>query len=179
MKSKAFVSCPPCGENAPTGAKGGFKNQENQFDNPPTRLRRTSPARGEGNSEKTYSLPAKRAKIHHRPRSKNMRNLARQLRKTQTPQERKLWWHLCRANLGVKFRRQYLIDDTYIADFICLEKKVIIEVDGSQHAQNSQDAKRTAYLEQQGFKIIRFWNNEVIKQISACLKAIHQACLQR
>lgn len=169
MKSKAFVSCPPCGENAPTGAKGGPKSKKTLLA-PPSPLQGTSSAREEVNG------PLVRT---HQPRSKNMRNLARQLRKTQTPQERKLWWHLCRANLGFKFRRQYLIDDTYIADFICLEKKVIIEVDGSQHAQNSQDAKRTAYLEQQGFKIIRFWNNEVIKQISACLKAIHQACLQR
>ena len=153
--------------------------KKDQLNNPPTRLRRTSPARGEENSNPTLVSTTPINKIHHQHRSKNMRNLARNLRKNQTPQERKLWWHLCRANLGFKFRRQYLIDDKYIADFVCLEHKVIIEIDGSQHAENAQDLVRTAYLQAQGFKVLRFWNCDILQKISACVEVIRQACLKQ
>ncbi len=168
MKPNA-ESCPPCGENAPIGAKGGPKSKKTLLA-PPSPLQGTSSAREEVNG------PLVRT---HQHRSKNMRNLTRNLRKNQTPQERKLWWHLCRANLGFKFRRQYLIDDRYIADFVCLERKVIIEIDGSQHAENAQDLVRTAYLQEQGFQVLRFWNRKILQELPACLEVIRQACLNK
>jgi very-short-patch-repair endonuclease len=86
------------------------------------------------------------------------------LRKNSTPQEIILWSRLrAKRFKDLKFRRQYLIGK-YIVDFICLEKKLIIELDGWQHKEENQeryDEKRTKYLERNGFKVIRFWNNEV------------------
>ncbi len=160
--------CPPCGENGPTGPKGGPKRKTPLLA-PPSPLQGTSSAGEEGNG------PLVRT---HQHRSKNMRDLARKLRKNQTPQERKLWWNLGRANLGSKFRRQYLIDDKYIADFVCLERKVIIEIDGSQHAESTEDRKRSAYLEKQGFKVIRFWNCDIDQQLPSCLEVIRRVCLE-
>ena len=80
-----------------------------------------------------------------------------------TDTEMLLWRHLRSRNMsGLKFRRQHCIG-SFIADFACVEKKLIIEVDGGQHAENAdQDADRTAYLNSQGWTVMRFWNNEVL-----------------
>ena len=97
--------------------------------------------------------------------SKNI--LARNLRKNQTPQEQKLWRFIRNNQLGVKFKRQYPIGD-YIVDFICREKWLIIELDGSQHNEDNNiinDEIRTKYLESRGFKVIRFWNNDINNNI--------------
>ena len=89
--------------------------------------------------------------------------LARVLRSNQTKQEHKLWSLLRnRQFFGLKFKRQYPIAD-YIADFICIEKSIIIELDGGQHNQIKNidnDKVRTKYLESQGYRVIRVWNNE-------------------
>ena len=106
-------------------------------------------------------------------RSKRLQSNSRTLRKHATVQEALLWSHLRNNQLGVKFRRQAVIDDKYIVDFVCLEKNLIIEVDGSQHAQNMEDIPRMKYLEQRGFKIIRFWNNEINKNLQACLEVVY------
>ncbi len=113
-------------------------------------------------------------RIHHQPRSLRLRNTARTLRKTKTSQEAKLWRHLRNEQLGVKFRRQYLIANQYIADFVCLEKKLIIEIDGSQHADNTADKQRTLALKKRGFKMLRFWNNQIDQHLDACLEEIFQ-----
>ncbi|MFZ2975089.1 MAG: endonuclease domain-containing protein [Candidatus Moraniibacteriota bacterium] len=88
----------------------------------------------------------------------------RNLRKNSTPQEIILWSHLRAKKFhNLKFRRQHQIGK-YIVDFICLDKKLIIELDGWQHKEENQeryDKTRTEFLEKQGFRIIRFWNNEV------------------
>ena len=99
--------------------------------------------------------------------------IARKLRKESTAVEMKLWHYLRnRRFLKLKFRRQYPIG-SYIVDFICLEKKIIIEVDGSQHIeQQAYDAIRTNYLESFGFKVLRFWNNEVNANIYEVLEVI-------
>ena len=93
---------------------------------------------------------------------------ARELRKNMTTQERKLWSILRKKSLNnLKFRRQYPIGD-YIVDFICHEKNLIIEVDGGQHNENKNkiyDEVRTKFLESKGFKVIRFWNNEIDENI--------------
>jgi len=89
---------------------------------------------------------------------------ARDLRKKMTLQERKLWQYLRNRSLNnCRFRRQFPIGK-YIVDFVCREKKLIIEVDGGQHNEENTviyDAKRSEFLEKQGYKVLRFWNNDI------------------
>ncbi len=101
---------------------------------------------------------------------------ARELRRDMTDAERRLWRHLReRQRLGCKFRRQVPVGD-YIVDFACFEMKLVIEVDGSQHMDREErDAKRTRWLESEGFRVLRFWNNEVLEQIDGVLSVIEEA----
>ena len=100
----------------------------------------------------------------------NLTNKARSLRKNQTDVEQLVWKHLRNKQLyNYKFRRQFPIEP-YIADFACLELKLIIELDGGQHASRiNYDDQRSLFLEQRGFKVIRFWNNDVIENITGVL----------
>lgn len=102
-----------------------------------------------------------------------MEKLAQKLRKSSTDAELRLWLRLKNRNLaGFKFRRQHPIPP-YIADFVCLEQKLIVELDGGQHAEQApRDAERTAYLESKGFRVIRFWNDDALKQTDAVLEEI-------
>ena len=104
-----------------------------------------------------------------------MKKRARGLRKNQTDAEKRLWSHLRNRQLsGCKFRRQHEIGN-YIVDFICLEKKLIIELDGGQHAnQIRYDSQRTTILESLGYTVIRFWDNEVLTKTQNILEAIHK-----
>ncbi len=90
------------------------------------------------------------------------KDAARELRSTQTEAERKLWHALRnRQVLNLKFRRQHPIGN-YIADFCCIEKGLIVELDGSQHEERAtHDEQRTRWLNEHGFKVLRFWNGEV------------------
>jgi len=89
-------------------------------------------------------------------------NLAKSNRKNATEAEKKLWSFLRAKKFGVTFRRQQQIGN-YIVDFVCFEKKLIIECDGCQHLdQKENDNERTAFLEQQGYTVLRFWNNEIL-----------------
>ena len=101
---------------------------------------------------------------------------ARQLRKTQTDAELRLWKLLRnRGTADYKFRRQYALG-SYFLDFVCLEKKLVIEVDGSQHfAQIAYDEKRTAWLVQSGYRVLRFWDNDVLTQTDAVMQTIFDA----
>lgn len=100
---------------------------------------------------------------------------AGELRKALTPAERKLWAVLRGDQLGVNFRRQHALGP-YIADFCCVKKKLIIEVDGSQHLEQVEyDKQRTQFLNAQGYKVIRFWNNEVMKDLNGVIRAILNA----
>lgn len=110
------------------------------------------------------------------PRSNpKTRTRAIELRKELTPAERKLWAILRNDQLGVTFRRQHAIGN-YIPDFVCIEKKLIIELDGSQHIkQKEYDDERTKYLETEGYRVIRFWNNAVMKEIENVVRAIQFA----
>ena len=105
----------------------------------------------------------------------NFTEKARNLRKNMTPQERKIWSFLRKRSVNnMKFRRQYPIG-SYIVDFICHEKMLIIEVDGGQHNENENieyDKKRTSFLESKGFKVIRFWNNEIDNNIEGVYQEI-------
>jgi len=98
---------------------------------------------------------------------------ARSLRSNLTDTEQLLWRHLrLRQINGHKFRRQRPIGP-YIVDFVCLEKKLIIELDGGQHAEQSDyDAERDAWLRAQGFTVLRFWNNDVLQNIRSVKDAI-------
>ena len=103
------------------------------------------------------------------------RAFARRLRVDMTDAERMLWRHLRNRELtGFKFRRQYPIG-RYIVDFICLEAGLVVELDGGQHAYSPSDALRTRTLEQQGYLVLRFWNNEALMQTDAVLAAIFDA----
>ena len=100
---------------------------------------------------------------------------ARQLRKNPTEAEQALWKHLRLCQLGAcKFRRQQPIG-WYIVDFVNFEKRVIIELDGGQHSQQvNYDSQRTAWLNAQGYQVLRFWNNQVMKEVEAVKAAILQ-----
>lgn len=98
------------------------------------------------------------------------------MRRNATDAERRLWYHLRAKRLqGYKFRRQHVIGP-YIVDFVCLDRRLVIEIDGGQHLERrAQDAKRTAFLEQQGLRVLRFWNDEVLKDTEAVLTRILEA----
>ena len=100
---------------------------------------------------------------------------SKELRKNMTDAENILWYYLKNKQLaGCKFRRQEAIDN-YIADFVCYETKVIIELDGGQHNEKvniDKDIKRQNYLEKKGFKVLRFWNNEIFENIDGVLDKI-------
>ena len=108
-----------------------------------------------------------------------MKQLARALRKNQTDAEKLLWYRLRNRQLAdCKFRRQQVIGP-YIADFLCLEPKLIIELDGGQHAtQQDQDEQRTRFLESLGYRVLRFWNHDVIRDIESVLDAIRLVVIQ-
>ena len=112
--------------------------------------------------------------VNHRYYAPYMKEFARQMRKEMTPQEVKLWQHIRKEQLGAKFRRQVTIDNKYIADFACLEKRLIIEIDGGQHCNSDTDIQRTYYLEKENFRIIRFWNNEIEKNLDGCIRILKE-----
>jgi len=95
------------------------------------------------------------------------------LRNSQTDAEKIVWSFVRRHGLGLKFKRQQPID-SYIVDFVCFEKRLIIEIDGGQHTAE-KDKKRTEHLERSGFTILRFWNNDVIENKEGVYFAIEQA----
>jgi very-short-patch-repair endonuclease len=103
---------------------------------------------------------------------------AKVLRKNQTDAERKLWSKLRDNQIdGVKFRRQQPIGN-YIADFVSFEKRLIIEIDGGQHNEDKntmKDEQRTAWLEKDGYRVIRFWNNDVLLNSEGVLMKIREA----
>jgi very-short-patch-repair endonuclease len=103
---------------------------------------------------------------------------SRRLRREQTPAENMLWQNLRAKRLnGAKFRRQHPIGD-HIVDFCCLKHRLIVELDGGQHAaegEEEKDAARTARLEAHGFGVIRFWNEEVLKNLDGVLTSIVEA----
>ena len=101
---------------------------------------------------------------------------ARALRKRPTEAELLLWRHLRYRQLnGHRFRRQHPIGK-YIVDFACFERRLVIELDGGQHAgQKTYDATRTDWLRERGYKVLRFWNNQVMQEIDAVKFAILQA----
>ena len=103
------------------------------------------------------------------------RDRARRLRNRGTDAERKLWAHLRNSQVTrLKFRRQYPVGP-YVVDFLCIEARLVVEVDGGGHDTEEQrlaDAMRSEYLESRGYTVARFWNNEVMSNIEGVLERI-------
>jgi very-short-patch-repair endonuclease len=116
-----------------------------------------------------------RGQVCERPRQ-----YSRRLRQAQTDAERKLWLRLCdRRLMEFKLRRQHPIGP-FVADFCCTEAKVVVERDGGQHArQRRSDAARTVFLEGQGYRVLRFWDSEVLSNIEGVLQRIAEALRRR
>jgi very-short-patch-repair endonuclease len=103
---------------------------------------------------------------------------AQQLRNKSTEAEKILWRHLRLKQIeGCKFRRQQPIEN-YIVDFVCFDKRIIIEVDGGQHSVNKDsDSARDEYLKSNGFDVLRFWNNEIFENLNGVLEVIRNKVL--
>jgi len=120
-----------------------------------------SPLRGEG-------------RVRGEVACESPRDFARGLRKRQTDAERRLWARLRdRRLLGAKFARQVPIGP-YVVDFCCREAKLIIELDGGQHATQGHDADRTVFLECLGYRVLRFWDNDALANPDGVLQRIAQ-----
>lgn len=101
---------------------------------------------------------------------------AHQMRKDPTDAEAKLWSKLRNRQVAsAKFRRQYRLG-AYILDFCCIEQRLVIEVDGGQHAEPTpHETERAAFLERRGYRVLRFWNTEVLQDKDAVLSVIYDA----
>jgi very-short-patch-repair endonuclease len=110
------------------------------------------------------------------PRDPILLTRARRLRREETEAERKLWECLrARQIHGAKFRRQHPIGK-YIVDLCCPEHWLVVELDGGHHAEQvAADQRRTAFLDRQGYRVLRFWDNEVLTQIDGVLERIAEA----
>jgi len=109
-----------------------------------------------------------------------LRTFQKELRKNQTDAELRLWQQLRgRRFQNFKFRRQQILQG-YIVDFVCLEKKLIVELDGGQHAEQialAYDRKRTKKLQRNGFRVLRFWDNDMLKDSEEVLQVIYRELL--
>lgn len=106
---------------------------------------------------------------------KRLTPTARKLRRTMTDAERRLWAGLRNRQIeGAKFVNQFPIGP-HVADFACREARLVIELDGGQHAESVTDAARTALIEAHGYTVIRFWNNDVLANTDGVLEEIRQA----
>jgi len=101
---------------------------------------------------------------------------ARRLRSNPTEAEQHLWAALRRRQLdGLRFRRQVPLG-RYIVDFSCYDARVVVELDGGQHAESREDdAARTQWLEDRGFRVLRFWNNEIFENLEGVLEVVRSA----
>jgi very-short-patch-repair endonuclease len=115
---------------------------------------------------------------HHRPTAKRIRNFAKKMRREPTDAEAAMWRLLRDRRLAMfKFRRQVPFQG-FILDFVCFEKRFIVEIDGGQHASSDRDAARAALLVAEGFGIARYWNNDVLQQPATVLEDILERLAQ-
>ena len=136
-----------------------------------------SPLAGEGGQQGrvwgSAASAAHKTLAEAQARSTLLIQRARHMRANPTDAERKLWHLLRDRRLDyLKWRRQFIVDDRYIVDFACLSHRLIIEADGSQHADSREDAQRDDWLKSQGFTILRFWNSDVLTNIAGVADAI-------
>ncbi|MDE2332188.1 MAG: endonuclease domain-containing protein [Bradyrhizobium sp.] len=108
----------------------------------------------------------------HRPAAKRIRNFAKQMRREPTDAEAAMWRLLRHRQLNpFKFRRQVPFQ-SFILDFVCFEKRLVVEIDGSQHASSGRDEARDAILTGEGLRISRYWNNDVLQRPNSVLEDI-------
>jgi very-short-patch-repair endonuclease len=122
------------------------------------------------------SPPAGEGGLRRRRRTgegaRSLTKVARQLRARMTDVERKLWFALKdRRFAAFKFRRQVPVGP-YVADFLCFEQRLIVEVDGGQHADSVRDIERDNWLAQNEFRVVRFWNNDVLRNLEGVLAVL-------
>ncbi|MBV8889746.1 MAG: endonuclease domain-containing protein [Alphaproteobacteria bacterium] len=108
---------------------------------------------------------------------RTVRDYARNLRRNMTDAERSLWYQLRRNQLCWRFHRQFPIPP-YIVDFACVEARLIVEADGSQHAVAGEHEERDSFLREQGLRVLRFWNNDILGNRAGVLEAIWLALRQ-
>ena len=102
---------------------------------------------------------------------KRLTPIARKLRRDVTDAERRLWSRLRSRPLGAQFTRQFPIGQ-YVADFGCRRLKLVVELDGGQHAESATDEQRARVIEAHGYQVIRFWNNDVLQNTEGVLQRI-------
>ncbi|MDR1338049.1 MAG: DUF559 domain-containing protein [Rickettsiales bacterium] len=145
---------------------------------PPTGAQDGTPTPTQGGSLQLHhpvGVNVTRAVPHlhkHQNISARIRNFAQHMRRNMTLAEKKFWYAVNNKKLGFKFCKQYPVDDKYIADFVCLEKKLIVEIDGALHYENKNDKIRTEYLQKFGFNVVRFWNWDINENLNGCLNII-------
>ena len=117
-----------------------------------------------------------RRKVEERASRKWHRGNARRMRRGETDAERRFWWHVRNRELaGYKFKRQYLVGP-YIADFVCLEAKLIVELDGNQHLdRQAYDQERDAFLRSKGFRVLRFMNYDLLTNTEGVVEVVFRA----
>lgn len=119
----------------------------------------------------------KNINMYNQNSKKEILSRVRNLRRNQTPQEIILWSRLRNRKVkDLKFRRQHLIGK-YIVDFVCLERKLIVELDGWQHkieTHKEYDKERTEFLIEEGFEVLRFWNNEINNNLDGVILRIEE-----
>jgi very-short-patch-repair endonuclease len=109
---------------------------------------------------------------HHRPTAKRIRNFAKRMRSAPTDAEAAMWRLLRdRRFMQFKFRRQVPFRN-YILDFVCFERRLVLEIDGSQHASAVTDMTRDQALAQEGFRVFRYWNNDVLQRRTEVMEDI-------
>ncbi len=109
------------------------------------------------------------------------RNFARRMRRSMTRAEVLLWAKLRGTAIGYRFRRQAPVGP-FVADFACIEARVIVEVDGATHGtpeEVARDDERTRYLERAGWRVLRFWNREIVENIDGVLETIGRICWEQ
>lgn len=128
-----------------------------------TWIQRSLPLQGEGQGEGAAVVSSQT-------------QFARKLRATLTDAERALWYHLrAKRFCNFKFRRQFPIGP-YIVDFVCMDKRLVIECDGGQHFASRADRERDRWLIKKGYRVLRFWNPDVLQNIEGVLEVIVAAC---
>ena len=109
---------------------------------------------------------------NHRPTAKRVRNFAKKMRREPTDAEAAMWRLLRDRRLALfKFRRQVPFQN-FILDFVCFDQRIVIEIDGSQHASSERDAARDAVLTSENFRVSRYWNNDVLQRPTEVLEDI-------
>jgi len=109
---------------------------------------------------------------HHRPTAKRIREFAKKMRREPTDAEAAMWRLLRDRRLApFKFRRQVPFQN-FILDFVCFERRIVVEIDGGQHASSGRDAARETALMAEGFRVVRYWNNDVLLNPAGILEDI-------